>query len=100
MPKKYAGFFNKMNNDEIYKKIKKITEKFDIVQSSVDFYRKEFIDLEDQLEYYSKYSWLPDSQENIKTTIDKMKEILSRAEKEQSHFDELEKQLDEIENSL
>jgi len=29
-----------------------------------------------------------------------MKEILSRAEKEQNYFDELEKQLDEVENSL
>jgi hypothetical protein len=29
-----------------------------------------------------------------------MKEILLRAEKEQNHFDELEKQLDEVENNL
>ena len=89
-----------MNDDEIYQKIKKITERFDIVQSSIDFYKKEFNDLEDNLEYYSKYSWLPDSKENVKTTISQMKEILSRAEKEQEYFDELEKQLDEVENSL
>ena len=89
-----------MNDDEIYQKIKKITEKFDTVQSSIDFYKKEFNDLEDNLEYYSKYSWLPDSTENIRTTINHMKEILSRAEKEQSYFDELEKQLDEVENNL
>jgi predicted transcriptional regulator len=89
-----------MNDNEIYQKIKKITEKFDIVQSSIDFYKKEFNNLEDDLEYYSKYSWLPDSKENVRSTINKMKEILARTEKEQSHFDELEKQLDEIENSL
>ena len=89
-----------MNDDEIYQKIKKVTERFDIVQSSIDFYKKEFINLEDNLEYYSKYSWLPDSKENVRLTINQMKEILSRAEKEQNYFDELEKQLDEIENSL
>ena len=81
-------------------KIKKVTERFDIVQSSIDFYKKEFNNLEDNLEYYSKYSWLPDSKENVRLTINQMKEILSRAEKEQNYFDELEKQLDEIENSL
>ena len=100
MPKKCAGFFIKMNDQEIYQKIKKITKKFDIVQSSIEFYRKEFSDLEDKLEYYSKYAWLQDSRENIKETISKMKEILLRAEKEQNHFDELEKQLDEVENNL
>ena len=89
-----------MTDKEIYKKIKSITEKFDTVQSSIDFYRKEFSDLEDNLEYYSKYSWLPDSKENVKETIDQMKEIISRTEKEQGYFDELEKQLDEVENSL
>ena len=89
-----------MTDKEVYQKIKKITERFDIVQSSIDFYKKEFSDLEDKLEYYSKYSWLPDSTENIRTTINHMKEILSRSEKEQSYFDELEKQLDEVENSL
>ena len=89
-----------MNDKEVYQKIKKITERFDIVQSSIDFYKKEFSDLEDKLEYYSKYSWLPDSTENIRTTINHMKEILSRSEKEQSYFDELEKQLDEVENNL
>lgn len=89
-----------MNDDEIYQKIKKVTERFDIVQSSIDFYKKEFNNLEDNLEYYSKYSWLPDSKENVRLTINQMKEILSRAEKEQNYFDELEKQLDEIENSL
>ena len=89
-----------MNDDEIYQKIKKVTERFDIVQSSIDFYKKEFNDLEDNLEYYSKYSWLPDSKENVRLTINQMKEILSRAEKEQNYFDELEKQLDEIENNL
>ena len=89
-----------MNDDEIYQKIKKITEKFDTVQSSIDFYKKEFNDLEDNLEYYSKYSWLPDSKENVRATINQMKEILSRAEKEQNYFDELEKQLDEVQNSL
>ena len=78
-----------MTDKEIYKKIKSITKKFDIVQSSIDFYRKEFNNLEDELEYYSKYSWLPDSKENVKTTISQMKEILSRAEKEQEYFDEL-----------
>jgi predicted RNase H-like nuclease (RuvC/YqgF family) len=89
-----------MTDKEVYQKIQKITERFDIVQSSIDFYKKEFSDLEDKLEYYSKYSWLPDSTENIRTTINHMKEILSRSEKEQSYFDELEKQLDEVENSL
>jgi len=89
-----------MTDKEVYQKIKKITERFDIVQSSIDFYKKEFSDLEDKLEYYSKYSWLPDSTENIRTTINHMKEILSRSEKEQSYFDELEKQLDEVENNL
>jgi len=49
MPKKCAGFFIKMNDQEIYQKIKKITKKFDIVQSSIEFYRKEFSDLEDKL---------------------------------------------------
>ena len=89
-----------MTDKEVYQKIKKITERFDIVQSSIDFYKKEFSDLEDKLEYYSKYSWLPDSKENVRTTINQMKEILSRAEKEQSYFDELEKELDDIENNL
>jgi len=89
-----------MNDDEIYQKIKKITEKYDIVQSSIDFYKKEFNNLEDNLEYYSKYSWLPDSKENVRSTINQMKEILSRAEKEQDYFDELEKQLNEVENNL
>lgn len=89
-----------MTDKEIYKKIKSITEKFDTVQSSIDFYRKEFSDLEDNLEYYSKYSWLPDSKENVRETIDQMKEVISRTEKEQGYFDELEKQLDEVENSL
>ena len=89
-----------MNDDEIYQKIKKITEKFDTVQSSIDFYKKEFNDLEDNLEYYSKYSWLPDSKENVRAAINQMKEILSRAEKEQEYFDELEEQLDDVENNL
>ena len=89
-----------MTDKEIYKKIKAITKKFDTVQSSIDFYRKEFSDLEDNLEYYSKYSWLPDSKENVRETIDQMKEVISRTEKEQGYFDELEKQLDEVENSL
>jgi len=89
-----------MTDKEIYKKVKSITKKFDTVQSSIDFYRKEFSDLEDNLEYYSKYSWLPDSKENVRETIDQMKEVISRTEKEQGYFDELEKQLDEVENSL
>ena len=89
-----------MTDKEIYKKIKSITKKFDTVQSSIDFYRKEFSDLEDNLEYYSKYSWLPDSKENVRETIDQMKEVISRTEKEQGYFDELEKQLDEVENNL
>ena len=75
-----------MNDDEIYQKIKKITESFDLVQESINFYRDQFSELEDKLEYYSKYSWLPDSKENVRTTINQMKEILSRAEKEQSYF--------------
>lgn len=89
-----------MNDNEIYQKIKKITESFDIVQESIEFYKKEFSDLEDKLEYYSKYSWLPESKENIKQTINQMKEILIRTEIEQQYFDELEKQLDEIENNM
>lgn len=89
-----------MNNEQIYQKIKKITESFDIVQESIEFYKKEFSDLEDKLEYYSKYSWLPESKENIKQTINQMKEILIRTEIEQQYFDELEKQLDEIENNM
>ena len=95
-----CGFFYKMTDKEIYKKIKSITKKFDIVQSSIDFYRKEFNNLEDELEYYSKYSWLPDSKENVRAAINQMKEILSRAEKEQEYFDELEEQLDDVENNL
>ena len=89
-----------MNDEQIYQKIKKITESFDIVQESIEFYKKEFSDLEDKLEYYSKYSWLPESKENIKQTINQMKEILIRTEIEQQYFDELEKQLDEIENNM
>ena len=95
-----CGFFIKMNDEQIYQKIKKITESFDIVQESIEFYKKEFSDLEDKLEYYSKYSWLPESKENIKQTINQMKEILIRTEIEQQYFDELEKQLDEIENNM
>tara|TARA_Y100000034_G_scaffold110680_1_gene143068 strand:+ start:1413 stop:1682 length:270 start_codon:yes stop_codon:yes gene_type:complete len=89
-----------MNDDEIYQKIKKITESFDLVQESINFYRDQFSELEDKLEYYSKYSWLPESKDNVKNTITQMKEILLRAEIEQKHFDELEKQLDDVENNL
>jgi hypothetical protein len=89
-----------MNDDEIYQKIKKITESFDLVQESINFYRDQFSELEDKLEYYSKYSWLPESKDNVKSTIAQMKEILLRAEIEQKHFDELEKQLDDVENNL
>ena len=89
-----------MNDNEIYQKIKKITESFDLVQESINFYRDQFSELEDKLEYYSKYSWLPESKDNVKSTIAQMKEILLRAEIEQKHFDELEKQLDDVENNL
>ena len=89
-----------MNDDEIYQKIKKITESFDLVQESINFYRDQFSELEDKLEYYSKYSWLPESKDNVKSTIAQMKEILLRAEIEQKHFDELEKQLDDVEDNL
>ena len=89
-----------MTDKEIYKKIKSITKKFDIVQSSIDFYRKEFNNLEDELEYYSKYSWLPESKDNVKNTISQMKEVLVRTEIEQQHFDQLEKDLDDVENNL
>ena len=89
-----------MNDDEIYQKIKKITESFDLVQESINFYRDQFSELEDKLEYYSKYSWLPESKDNVKSTIAQMKEILLRAEIEQKHFDELEKELDDVENNL
>ena len=89
-----------MNDNEIYQKIKKITESFDLVQESINFYRDQFYELEDKLEYYSKYSWLPESKDNVKSTIAQMKEILLRAEIEQKHFDELEKQLDDVENNL
>ena len=89
-----------MNDDEIYQKIKKITENFDLVQTSIDFYRKRFSDLEDKLEYYSKYSWLPESKDNVKNTIFEMKEVLLRTEIEQQHFDQLEKDLDDVENNL
>tara|TARA_R100000742_G_C4217838_1_gene42445 strand:+ start:190 stop:459 length:270 start_codon:yes stop_codon:yes gene_type:complete len=89
-----------MNDEEIYQKIKKITERFDLVQTSIDFYRKRFSDLEDKLEYYSKYTWLPESKDNIKDTISQMKEILLRTEIEQQHFDKLEKDLDDIEDIL
>ena len=89
-----------MTDKEIYKKIKSITEKFDIVQSSIDFYKKEFNDLEDKLEYYSKYTWLPESKSNIKNIISQMKEVLLRTEIEQQHFDKLEKELDDIEDIL
>ena len=89
-----------MNDEEIYQKIKKITEKFDLVQTSIDFYRKRFSDLEDKLEYYSKYTWLPESKGNIKDTILQMKEVLLRTEIEQQHFDQLEKELDDVENNL
>ena len=89
-----------MNDDEIYQKIKKITESFDLVQESINFYRDQFSELEDKLEYYSKYSWLPESKDNVKSAIAQMKEVLLRAEIEQKHFDELEKQLDDVENNL
>ena len=89
-----------MNDEEIYQKIKKITERFDLVQTSIDFYRKRFSDLEDKLEYYSKYSWLPQSKDNVKNTISQMKEVLVRTEIEQQHFDQLEKDLDDVENNL
>ena len=89
-----------MNDEEIYQKIKKITERFDLVQTSIDFYRKRFSDLEDKLEYYSKYSWLPESKDNVKNTISQMKEVLVRTEIEQQHFDQLEKDLDDVENNL
>jgi len=89
-----------MNDDEIYQKIKKITESFDLVQESINFYRDQFSELEDKLEYYSKYSWLPESKDNVKNTISQMKEVLLRTEIEQKHFDELEKQLDDVENNL
>ena len=89
-----------MNDEEIYQKIKKITERFDLVQTSIDFYRKRFSDLEDKLEYYSKYSWLPESKDNVKNTISQMKEVLVRTEIEQQHFDQLEKDLDNVENNL
>lgn len=95
-----CGFFYKMKDNEIYQKIKKITESFDLVQESINFYRNQFSELEDKLEYYSKYSWLPESRHNVKSTIAQMKEILLRTEIEQKHFDELEKQLDEIEDNL
>ena len=95
-----CGFFYKMNEDEIYKKIKKITNLFDVVQESIEFYKKEFSQLEDKLEYYSKYSWLPESKQRVKLTIAQMKEIIARIDIEQQHFDELEKQLDEIDNNL
>ena len=89
-----------MNEDEIYKKIKKITNLFDVVQESIEFYKKEFSQLEDKLEYYSKYSWLPESKQSVKLTIAQMKEIIARIDIEQQHFDKLEKQLDEIDNNL
>ena len=89
-----------MNEDEIYKKIKKITNLFDVVQESIEFYKKEFSQLEDKLEYYSKYSWLPESKQSVKLTNAQMKEIIARIDIEQQHFDELEKQLDEIDNNL
>ena len=95
-----CGFFYKMNEDEIYKKIKKITNLFDVVQESIEFYKKEFSQLEDKLEYCSKYSWLPESKQSVKLTIAQMKEIIARIDIEQQHFDELEKQLDEIDNNL
>ena len=89
-----------MTDKEIHQKIKSINEKFDTIQTSVNFYRKRFSDLEDQTEYYSKHSWLPDARKNIKNAIFQMKEILIRTEIEQKHFDKLEKQLDEIDNIL
>ena len=92
--------FYKMNENEIYKKIKKITNLFDVVQQSIEFYRKEFSLLEDKLEYYSKYSWLPESRQSIKSTITQMKEVMARIDLEQQHFDKLEKELDEIDNNL
>ena len=78
-----CGFFYKMNEDEIYKKIKKITNLFDVVQESIEFYKKEFSQLEDKLEYYSKYSWLPESKQSVKLTIAQMKEIIARIDIEQ-----------------
>ena len=94
------AFFYKMTDDQIYQKIKSINEKFDVIQESIDFYRNQFSDLEDNLEYYSKHSWLPDAKQNVRKSIDQMREVLSRTEKEQQHFNELEKQLDEVQNSL
>ena len=89
-----------MTDDEIYQKIKKITQKFDLVQECIDFYRNRFSDLEDKLEYYSKYTWLPESKSNIKNIISQMKEVLLRTEIEQQHFDKLQKELDDIEDIL
>ena len=71
-----------MNDEQIYQKIKKITKSFDIVQESIEFYRKEFSDLEDKLEYYSKYSWLPESRQSIKDTINQMKDEISKYQNE------------------
>ncbi len=89
-----------MTDKEIHEKIIEINKKIDNIQSSINFYAKQFCDLEDKIEYYSKHSWLPDAKQQIKSTIHQMKEVQRRTEIEQEYFSEIEKQLDEIDNIL
>jgi chromosome segregation ATPase len=89
-----------MTEKEIHNKILQINKNFDFVASCIKFYKQEFENLEDELEYCGKYSWLPDHKEKVKEILHKMKEIVRRTELEEKHFDALEKQLDEIEDNL
>ena len=89
-----------MTEKEIYDKILQINKNFDFVASCIKFYKQEFENLEDELTYCGKYSWLPDHKEKVKEILHKMKEIVRRTELEEKHFDVLEKQLDEIEDNL
>ena len=89
-----------MTEKEIHDKILQINKNFDFVASCIKFYKQEFENLEDELAYCGKYSWLPDHKEKVKEILHKMKEIVRRIELEEKHFDVLEKQLDEIEDNL
>ena len=89
-----------MTEKEIYDKILQINKNFDFVASCIKFYKQEFENLEDELAYCGKYSWLPDHKEKVGEILHKMKEIVRRTELEEKYFDVLEKQLDEIEDNL
>ena len=59
-----------MTEKEIYDKILQINKNFDFVASCIKFYKQEFENLEDELAYCGKYSWLPDHKEKVKEIMD------------------------------